>query len=216
MRLISRISKLFWQPKFAVLTVIVATYASNAALADDMAEGKRFYAVQDYNKAALSFQKAVAKNGRDATAHYYLGHCYVAKRDYGEARAEYQSAADLTKDAKVREYCENLVAGLEARHAGLRGTSSRGSGGGSGGRDGHLDWQVNGQTTGMSASESQQILDKADRDCDRIREQKNAALAPYLGNDRMLDARNAISNRYDARMREIQEEANNRVHRGGR
>lgn len=109
----------------ATVTVALAFLYLPPAFADGLTEGKAFYAAKDYNKAAKSFELALTKDRRNANLHYYLANCYVAKKDYSEAIAEYQYAADLTKDEKVRDYCNALVSNLQSRHPG--GPSSRSS-----------------------------------------------------------------------------------------
>ena len=186
-------------PKRLPLFLIAIVMTTTASFADDMADGKKFYNLHDYNKAAVSFEKAIAKNRKDAIAHYYLGGCYIAKRDYGEARAEYQSASELTKDVKVRDYCDSLVANLDSRNETYKNSGSS-AGSSSRERDAHgAGWDVSG-THGGSADE---ILDRANQECEKLRAQKGAALAPISGDPRNAAEISAINDRYDKRMKEI-------------
>lgn len=195
------------------MTTLALLSVSTAARADDLIEGKALYSKGNYNGAAEAFKRAIAKDGRNSTAHYYMANCYVAKHDWGEAKAEYQTTASLTKDEKVRDYCMTVIAHLEASHP-AAGASTGGSGPSS------FDKAVaRGQAVmNRSQSESMFILQQAERECQKVMEEKNNALMPLQGfNYRSQTAvsteeeRQQVALPYDRRIEEIRSRAKARV-----
>ena len=66
-----------------------------------------------FEEASAYFVRAVDNNSYDATAHYYLGNCLVALKDYTRAAMEYQGAIELTDDSKMADYCRKALANLK-------------------------------------------------------------------------------------------------------
>jgi tetratricopeptide (TPR) repeat protein len=192
----------------AAMTLICT---GSEAHADNLTEGKNLYNKGEYNKAAEVFSRVIQKDSRNSTAHYYMANCYVAKHDWNEAKAEYRSAASLTNDEKVRDYCLTVVASLETSHPGASGVPHSGSSGPSA----FDQAAARGQSViNQGQSETKFIMEQAERDCAQVNQDKNAALMPLQGfNIRSQtavsteDERNSVAAPYDKRMQEIRSRA---------
>jgi tetratricopeptide (TPR) repeat protein len=91
----------------------LAVLAPLAANANDIAEGQKLYKQGKISAAAAYFERASEKDGYDATAHYYLGNCFMALKNYYRAATEYQRAMDNTEDSKMEDYCRNALEKLK-------------------------------------------------------------------------------------------------------
>jgi tetratricopeptide (TPR) repeat protein len=187
------------------------------ALADDLADGKSLYKQGQYNKAAEAFKRVIEKDGRNSTAHYYMANCYVAKHDWNEAKAEYRSAASLTNDEKVRDYCLGVVANLESSHP---SASSSGSVSSSGSGSSDFDRAQARLTSvlGQGQSEAKFVMEQAERDCARVNQEKNAALMPLQGMNirsqtvyHSEEEKQAVAAPYDRQIAEIRSRAQARA-----
>ena len=99
--------------------------------------GEVHLGAKDYNAAATAFQKAVAKNGNDWLAHYYLGQAQTSLGRYPQAETSLRTALERTSDAKnertiwgqigfVNEKLKNYDEAKEAyRKAGQSGAIAR-------------------------------------------------------------------------------------------
>jgi tetratricopeptide (TPR) repeat protein len=211
-------------------TVMTLFCIGPAALADDLAEGKNLYSKGEYNKAAEVFKRAIQKNGRNSTAHYYMANCYVAKHDWGEAKSEYKYAADLTNDDKIRDYCMTVIANIEASHPSSSSSSGSGSQYGSGGPSSFDKAAARGQSVmNKSQSEAKFVMEQAERECAAVAQERSNALSPFQGfnvrsqtavsseeereqvaapyNKRIDDIRNRAKSRVDGLMRQGEEAA---------
>jgi TolA-binding protein len=96
--------------KLAALAVLVVSLsptkraAAAAADADLLERGKQMYMHGDYPNAGLYLEKEIAKNPKDACAHYLLGNVLFAEKRLADAAKEYQQAATLAPNSAVGQY----------------------------------------------------------------------------------------------------------------
>jgi tetratricopeptide (TPR) repeat protein len=91
------------------LLLLVQCSSLVPAYADDKVEGQKLYAQGKYVEASAYFNRAVETNNYDANAHYLLGNCFIAQRNYAKASLEYQRALEFTDDSKMEEYCRTAL-----------------------------------------------------------------------------------------------------------
>lgn len=193
-------------PTLAALLLL--SLSTQAAFGDDLADGKKLYAAHDYNKAAEAFKRATVKNRGDYTPHYYLANCYVAKKDWGEAKAEYQYAAQLTRDDAVKDYCHSVIASLEARNNGFRNKDGSLPGAVDGGGFNSQILQPNAGQLLEARGEQEAIRSttNTERLIQEVQNERNQALAPLQGVNRAGTAvstpeeQAAVSASYDQRI----------------
>lgn len=87
---------------------------AQAVLADDDTEGEKLYQKGKMDAAAAYFERAIDTNGYDAKAHYFLGHCMMAQKNYVRAQTEYEKAMEFTDDSKMEAYCKTILEKLKA------------------------------------------------------------------------------------------------------
>ena len=79
------------------------------AQADDIADGQKLYKKGRFIEASAYFSRAVDTNNYDATAHYFLGNCFMQEKNYVKASTEYQRAMEFTDDSKMEQYCRDAL-----------------------------------------------------------------------------------------------------------
>jgi rhomboid protease GluP len=82
-------------PLAVVLLAMAATgdhYRTSQAVSRLLAEGARFEAAQQYDRALQSFQEAARRAPRDERPHQQLGALYLAQRKYDQAIGEFEAA----------------------------------------------------------------------------------------------------------------------------
>ena len=197
------------------MVVVPSLFFAQPALADDLSIGKGLYAKGDYNKAAEVFQRVLKKDGSNSLAHYYMGNCYVAKHDWGEAKAEYQYAASYTRDPKIRDYCQTVVASIEAGHPG-GGSYSQASGSGSSYSSFDAGVQRGQSVMNHSQSSANSVMEEAERQCRSIAQDRDNALAPSspfatratgVISTTSAEDRDAIARPYNDRIEDIRSQA---------
>ena len=86
-------------PLAVVLLAMAATvdhYRTSQAVSRLLAEGARFEAAQQYDRALQSFQEAARRAPRDERPHQQLGTLYLAQRKYDQAIEEFEAAGRLS------------------------------------------------------------------------------------------------------------------------
>ncbi|MGD1157234.1 MAG: rhomboid family intramembrane serine protease [Terriglobia bacterium] len=86
-------------PLAVVLLAMAATvdhYRTSQAVSRLLAEGARFEAAQQYDRALQSFQEAARRAPRDERPHQQLGALYLAQRKYDQAIEEFEAAGRLS------------------------------------------------------------------------------------------------------------------------
>ncbi|MHB8541900.1 MAG: tetratricopeptide repeat protein [Candidatus Acidiferrales bacterium] len=84
----------------AVFVVLILP-AARAASADDLGAVQEQFQAGNYNGAMNTLRALVSQNPNDATAHYWLGRCYIEVRDYDNAVAELEKATQLAPNSSV-------------------------------------------------------------------------------------------------------------------
>jgi tetratricopeptide (TPR) repeat protein len=80
-----------------------------AAQADDIGDGQKLYRKGKFVEASAYFSRAVDSNNYDATAHYFLGNCFMQEKNYAKASTEYQRAMEFTDDSTMEQYCRDAL-----------------------------------------------------------------------------------------------------------
>lgn len=104
----------FYTASIIFCSLIVATFSSSKAWADDMLEGQKLYQEGKFREAGAYFARAIDTNSYNAAAHYYLGNCFSAQKNYAKAKEEYRVALEETDDKKMESYCRTAIARLQS------------------------------------------------------------------------------------------------------
>jgi len=86
-----------------------ATIAAQGAPNSFLEQGTKAYRNGDFLSASSYLGWAVQQSPNDATAHYYLGGALVKLGRTGEAQAEYEQALRLSKEPKLKTYCQSAL-----------------------------------------------------------------------------------------------------------
>jgi tetratricopeptide (TPR) repeat protein len=99
------------------------------AIAQDSAldDVQRFYQLGDYRNALSASDRALAKDDRNATVHYYRANCLFILGRGPDAKTEYRQAIRLTADAQLKEYCQVAIKELRLGNKASRGVSFQGN-----------------------------------------------------------------------------------------
>lgn len=83
------------------VSVVLLLPAARAVSADDLGAVQEQFQAGNYGVAMNTLRALVSQNPNDATAHYWLGRCYIEVRDYDNAVAELEKAAQLAPNSSV-------------------------------------------------------------------------------------------------------------------
>lgn len=107
--------------KLAALVVLMVSLApverAAAAQADLLEQGKQMYMHGDYPSAGQYLEKEIAKNPKDACAHYLLGNVFFAQKRLADAAKEYEQAATLAPNSAVGQYSRLALASVASSKA---------------------------------------------------------------------------------------------------
>ncbi|HEY9678433.1 MAG TPA: tetratricopeptide repeat protein [Drouetiella sp.] len=117
--------------QFSLLTmsmgVLVPVFAATAQT--PLQQGIASYNSGNYPAAISFLQEHVAKNSKDATAHYYLANALMKVRQIDDAAAEYRKAYESSPaNSQLRQYCIVALQKLEPSANPAGGQSSGASG----------------------------------------------------------------------------------------
>ncbi len=80
------------------------TYLQDEATAKELEDAIALYEKQEYTKSLEMFNKLIAKNPKDANAHYYCGLIYDDQKKYWQAIESYKKAIEADPAMNVAEY----------------------------------------------------------------------------------------------------------------
>jgi tetratricopeptide (TPR) repeat protein len=157
--------------------LIVALQSSNAS-ADDMAEGQKLYQAGRIREAAAYFARSIDTNSYNAAAHYFLGNCLVAEKNYTKAKEEYRLAMEETEDKKMESYCRTALAKLQAYSdtSAIAPTAPLVDRNAPSGGDDVKTERVK-AIIAKGQQDAKQVIDRAEERCKPIMEDEKAALA---------------------------------------
>jgi len=83
------------------VSMVLLLSAARVASADDLGSIQSEFEAGNYSMAMNTLRALISQNPGNATAHYWLGRCYVEVRDYDNAIAEFGKAVQLTPNSSV-------------------------------------------------------------------------------------------------------------------
>jgi tetratricopeptide (TPR) repeat protein len=210
------ISKRIYKPRGIAFAFLLVALHSSKAWADDMAEGQKLYQAGKVREAAAYFARAVDTNSYNASAHYFLGNCYAAQKNYSKARKEYRSAMEQTEDKTMESYCRTALAKLQAYPDGSSSSAASSTP--------LVDRNAPSMDTSMASNDlkaekvkaimsraqldAKSVVDRAEERCKPIMEEEKAAMAQmnirYKGRvetttaDERADAKNEFESKTNA------------------
>jgi len=81
--------------------LILLLPAARAASADGLSAIEGQFEAGNYSMAMNTLRALISQNPADATAHYWMGRCYIEVRDYDNAINEFGKALQLTPNSSV-------------------------------------------------------------------------------------------------------------------
>lgn len=85
-----------------ILLIGIAGIVSSQKEQPLVLKGNELYKKQQFEKAAEEYEKATALNGKNPKAHLNLGNAYYKSKKTEEAQRAYESAAENSKDVRIK------------------------------------------------------------------------------------------------------------------
>jgi tetratricopeptide (TPR) repeat protein len=190
-----------------------------------MVEGQKLYQSGKVREAAGYFIRAIETNSYNASAHYFLGNCYAAQKNYAKARDEYRTAMEETEDKTMESYCRSALAKLQAYPDGATSTASSSAP--------FVDKNAPSATSSIAGNDiksekvkaimvraqqdAKSVVDRAEERCKPIMEEEKAVMAQmnvrYKGRvetttaDERADAKNEFDNKMNAIRKDAKDQA---------
>ena len=74
---------------------------------------------KNWQEAKTLLEQAIEQNEKNARAHYLLGQCLIALKEYDEAADAFEEAAELAPDSALYHYRYGQALGMEAQNSGV-------------------------------------------------------------------------------------------------
>ncbi len=74
---------------------------------------------KNWQEAKTLLEQAIEQNEKNARAHYLLGQCLIALKEYDEAADAFEEAAELEPDSALYYYRYGQALGMEAQNSGV-------------------------------------------------------------------------------------------------
>ncbi len=97
-----------------MLAYVLQAPSFAAAPPTDLQQGVASYNAADHSRAISYFQAHLAKNQKDAVAHYYLANSLFKLGQVDAALVEYRKAYELSPPGQLRTYCLTAIQKSEA------------------------------------------------------------------------------------------------------